>query len=445
MLLHKGGQAGGAGCGLNPPPSSFGKVPDKRAKRDRLERLAKTLTSTHVGLRWCGYALPLPPGEEGSGVEVRMVHEGDHRHAFFHRLQHCGSPYVCPDCGAWLAVRRADEIAQAAARWAGDGGQLVLATFTLRHRWGERLEDLLKRMGRAWRYMVGTRAWKGRVHYAGFIRSLEVTLGPNGWHPHYHVLFLFWDEVPTAEEVFSLWSHAVAREGGDAVPEAFSWEIVPAVDAQEVGHYVAKWGPGLEVAGGRFKDSAGLTPWEVLELAGLEAGLIEKEVCGHPVPDGIPQKVSWVELWTEYTSAVRGLRSVYWSRGLRELLSLKTDEELLEEGPEDSEIVGVLGLEDYERLRRAYLRNAFLGAVELYGWGAGLVVLSLAPPLPSGLPPPPPPSETTLRNWRAAQLRLARSSGASGSVADRPRLVQPPLFGEELATGLWLVRECGLE
>ena len=116
----------------------------------------------------------------------------------------------------------------------------------------------------------------------------------------------------------------------------------------------------------------------------------------------------------------------------------------MEEGPEDSELVGILPLGDYERLRRAYMRNAFLAMVELHGWEAALVLLSFAPPLPSGLPPPPPLSETTSEKWRVARAWLGMPSKASRSVVDRPQPAQLPLFGEELPRLRW-IRECALK
>lgn len=385
------GQAGVAGHDLNPPPSSseiLDKRLERRNQRDTLGHMTRLHTRSHVAVKYCG--LPLPSEDDGEGVEVRITRDdaGD-SHAFFHRLQHCGSPYICPDCAAWLAVRRSKEISQAAAKWvAKKGGQLVFATFTLQHRWGQPLAELLRQMGKAWQYMTSTRKWKTRVDYVGFVRSLEITLGPNGWHPHYHVLLFFEGgvDIPSANEIYDLWAAAVAREGGNTVEDAFSWQVVSPADVQEVGKYIAKWGPGQEVAGGAFKDSSsGLTPWEVLELAGLQAGLISKGELGHLVQHakslGLPQGIDWLRLWDEYTWAVRGLRSIYSTPKLRERLELKTDEELMEQGAEDSELVGVLPLRDYYRLWSAHLRHAFLGAVEVYGWDAGLVVLNFAPAL----------------------------------------------------------------
>lgn len=420
-----------------------------------MRRVAKRL-SRHASLKQCGMPAPLEEGEEREGVEVRAVEEEEGRlRAYFYGLRSCRSPHVCPICAERLAAARSEEIAQAAPQWAEGGGQLVFATFTLRHHWGEPLRAVLRRLSRAWRRMVSSRSWKEgvRVHYAGFIRSLEVTLGPNGWHAHYHALFFFyWDEIPSYEEVFSLWSAAVEAEGGECVKDAFSWEVVPPADVQEVGRYLAKWGPGGELAKGRYKRSVGLSPWEILKLAGLEAGLIVGEVCVHALQHakslGLPSGVSWVALWREYEEATRGLRSVYWSRGLRELFRFATDEEHLMRGPEDYVVLGTLSLPDYWRLWKAELDQEFLAAVELHGWEAGLVILAMAPPL--GPPPTPPPtfSDDTRDGWRTARERLGfePEERPAPTAPARPAPtgpVQPALFGREQVVEAWLAGERG--
>ena len=77
---------------------------------------------------------------------------------------------------------------QQAIDWArGQGYQVVMVTFTFPHKSWQSLGDLLARQADAFKRLRKGRPWdtmKGRQGFKGLIRSLEVTHGANGWHPH---------------------------------------------------------------------------------------------------------------------------------------------------------------------------------------------------------------------------------------------------------------------
>ena len=262
------------------------------------------------------------PGEDGKGT------------ASFSGLQQCGSVWVCPVCAAKVSEKRRVEISQAIARWRTirPEGRMLLITFTLSHHAGEQLEDVLKALKRAREAVVSGRwaaGFKERYHISGMIRSLELTYGVNGWHPHMHVLY-FLDEEPNLEgltaELKLKWSQALETSKRYA-----SYKHGVDVKAGEgyLADYVAKfgkepksgWSYSHELAKSNIKQGRGegLNPWQLL------AGYAELGDCD--------ERNRLARLWWEYARAMKGQRQLAWSRGFRELLELgeeKTDEELAE-------------------------------------------------------------------------------------------------------------------
>ena len=82
---------------------------------------------------------------------------------------------------------------QQAIDWAkGQGYQVVMVTFTFPHKSWQSLGDLLARQADAFKRLRKGRPWdtmKADRGFKGLIRSLEVTHGANGWHPHTHELW----------------------------------------------------------------------------------------------------------------------------------------------------------------------------------------------------------------------------------------------------------------
>ena len=106
---------------------------------------------------------------------------------------------------------------QQAIDWAkGQGYQVVMVTFTFPHKSWQSLGDLLARQADAFKRLRKGRPWdtmKADRGFKGLIRSLEVTHGANGWHPHTHEL---WFLKGSAEGLQSLLAGALGqgmREG----------------------------------------------------------------------------------------------------------------------------------------------------------------------------------------------------------------------------------------
>lgn len=271
------------------------------------------------------------PREGGYDVSVLYAPVGQIGH--FGGLQICKSIWMCPVCAAKVSERRREELTQALKNWCDtnedQARRLLLVTFTLQHQIGDNLSDVLDALKRARRGLVSGRAAKlfnAEYGCVGTIRSLEVTYGANGWHPHLHVLMFFDREVPIipfTEAIKERWSDCVSSAGRYA-----SWMHgcdVRFTD-QEIADYVAKWGKEP-----KWRIEHELTKGP--SKAGRKGGSTPMQLLA----DYWSGDTDAGRLWLQYAVNLKGERQLYWSSGLRDRLGLveeKTDEELAEEQPE---------------------------------------------------------------------------------------------------------------
>ncbi len=195
-----------------------------------------------------------------------------------------------------------------------------MLTLTVRHAAGFELRKMRKGMSAAWRSLWQGRAGaarKRRWGIAHFVRSLEVTHGANGWHPHYHVA-LFQTREHTDGDVTELreaWAAAVDKKLG--AQYAPSWERGVDVRPLNQADYLTKL--GLEVASITTKEPrqpGSRSAWQIAQAAARG-------------------EADAVELWQEYTEAMRGARQLFWSQHARRALDLgaeRTDTELAPDG-----------------------------------------------------------------------------------------------------------------
>ncbi|GAI19775.1 unnamed protein product, partial [marine sediment metagenome] len=157
-----------------------------------------------------------------AGVEFRRIDDRD----YVRGLVHCGSGWKDPVCGHQISIQRAKDIQAVIDPHRKAGGDVVLGTFTLAHNQGDPLAPMLKTISKAFHLTTSGRAWKkvsdlvgARIGVVGWVRSAEITVGENGWHPHLHVLF-FIDRILTEDEMKALeqffyerWSDAIEAAG----------------------------------------------------------------------------------------------------------------------------------------------------------------------------------------------------------------------------------------
>jgi hypothetical protein len=201
-------------------------------------------------------------------------------------IETCGSARDCPVCAPNIYAGRAAEIVKACKSHRDRGGTALMLTLTVRHQGCNDLKWLSTGVSEAYRSMRRSRRfqrfWRDNMGVGWVIRGDENTHGPNGWHPHLHVLLF----VPKASELAAQAAeaaktkrgvtgrtselvYAVYERWGECVERTLGSAFLPTVDRGVVvtlstdDEYLAKL--GLEVAyitekSGRTDENR--TPWE---------------------------------------------------------------------------------------------------------------------------------------------------------------------------------------
>lgn len=361
---------------------------ERFALRSKLQRISKLRR-----LGTCGAA-----SVDGQGVAVyRGVRQDGTAAASVRGLITCGSVWSCPVCAVHIRAERADEMRQGLDEHRARGGGAVLVTLTMRHclwspagpagsagadvceRCGQgedrhSLETLWDALADSWRRVQQRQAFRAareRLDVLGFMRAFEVTYGPNGWHPHLHLVLLTGDPVTPSlrDEVYRAleipWLDETAKHGFRGL-EGIAVDVRRLVDEpnalERVAGYVTKSETAhLELARGDRKrpwEGGSYHTWDLLQAAG----------------DG---EVWALHAWWEWEATAAGRRAIEWSRGLRDRLGLgaaRSDEEIVEdvEDLDEVELIAVVTDGDWLRLRRCGLVVTLLEAVEDRG-AAGLM------------------------------------------------------------------------
>lgn len=364
---------------ITPPPDGRQKA---AVQATRAERYALLATARKV-LSAAGRASGLQYGHDfhrtakckyirHGGDQVGVHHAKDHGSAFFSNLVTCGSVWSCPVCAAKIQERRREEIAQAVTWAYASDLQPVMVTLTFPHRSWNKLGQLLDQQATALQRLRAGKPWerfKATYGYQGLIRSLELTHGRNGWHPHTHELWFCSPEVEAETmkaEILKRWESACIRAGlldpaNVAQLVAFRAHAVDVKGWCSESDYLAKqddsrhWGVDREMAKGSTKagKAKGLHAFGLLAEAG--AGCRRSS-----------------RLFVVYTLAMKGRRQLFWSRGLKDRVGVEelSDETLAEQEREEADLLGHLDDDDWKTVRDAGARAAVLDAAETGGWPA---------------------------------------------------------------------------
>ena len=275
---------------------------------------------------------------------VRVLKDPKHGKAHYSGLVRCGSVWWCPLCASKIAERRRLELIGATDSAKTLGLEVLLMTCTVPHGLGDDINQVLSNMRNAWRKLTTSRAGKDMrklMGVVGTIRALEVTHGQNGFHPHFHVLLFVKPgfSVQSFQTAFyPIWRDACVKSGLPAPSEKHGLRVD---DGSWAAKYASKWGLEDEMTKGHLKTSKGikgLSPWDMLREV-LKNGCQASRA-----------------LFQVYAHAFKGQRQLYWSNGLRALLTLDrecTDEELANNTEEDAIELAELTVEQW----RAVLFN----------------------------------------------------------------------------------------
>ncbi len=274
--------------------------------------------------------------------------------AWFRGTYECGSVWICPVCAPRIAARRREEVQTALDHAIAQGCGALLVTLTFPHGAGDILQEILDKFSRAQRMLKSgntAKALQAPIGYQGEIRTLEVTHGGNGWHPHAHSIWITDRQLSQAEltelreKIYAVWRRVCLKVG---LPEPSAEHGVDVRGARYAADYVAKWGFATEIAAATSKrgkgESGGRTPWEL--LADASNG---------------DQRSAW--LWREFALAFFGKRQLFWSRGLRDSLQLGpelTDQEELTLANDKSKLVLAIDLDTWSLIVREGLQDEVL-------------------------------------------------------------------------------------
>lgn len=210
------------------------------------------------------------------------------------------------------------------------GNSLYMCSFTMPHDYGDRLAPMLRTVADGFRSVLTGRPWlslKARVGIIGQIRAVEVTHGPNSWHPHLHVLvFIEGDLDAHGLAAMTLhfrgkWEKFITGAGYRQPSARHGVDIRRCYSAAEAGAYVAKIQDGGAVG-------------NELARSDLKAGR-----NGHRTPFELLESFRWtgdladLALWHEYEVATKGHQAITWSKGLKARLATadRSDEEIAAE------------------------------------------------------------------------------------------------------------------
>ena len=282
-----------------------------RSERFALKSVVNLLFSSSSTAKCCRAKIP--------AQKVKVMKDDEHKRAFYAGLRQCASVWLCPVCASKIAERRRAELVAATATAKAMDMQVFLMTLTIPHGLGDDINAMLQKMLKSWNSMQNDRAGKQMkklLGVVGYIRAFEVTDGPNGFHPHFHVLLFVKGDSKYDSSLFEcafyyLWRSSCIKAG---LPEP-SQRAFKVDDGSFAEKYVTKWGLESEMTRGHMKESKGykgMTPFDLLRDAFYN--------------DSERSRARFVI----YANAFKGKRQLHWSVGLKSLLSVKTatDEEL---------------------------------------------------------------------------------------------------------------------
>ena len=300
--------------------------------------LSKWQRSGSASKRNCGC------GRRRIAEEVLVKADGQ-GHAHFQGIMRCNSAWECPVCGSRKRGTDAELLMRVIDRWRRERkGGVYLATFTVAHAMGDDLKTLAQGMTTAFGKLFAGRAGLDfRSNVGGglhAVRSLEVTHGQNGWHPHIHVLFatervMNEDEVlRTASWLYERWADIVVRELGEQ--HAPLPDVGTDFRVAHKAEYLAKLGLEISDPGVKQGKNGSRTPLQILQ----------------DWVDGGQDRDKW--LYQTYAQAMKGRKFLTWSsKGVFADLKRAVMAELATEAAEEPERlpVAVIDGPDWDHLR----------------------------------------------------------------------------------------------
>ena len=380
----------------NPPPPThapFESQPSEaaaalvaRLNRWHLQTVARKTLGISKGLNGCCRSLirsdKMMPGVIPA-VKILKSDKGFH----YGGLMTCGSVWVCPICASKITEKRRLDLSAGVVNHTANGGGVLMLTLTVPHYFADKCQTVLDGLSDALRRLLNRGTWKGKPATAkkpfrpgwmqdyslfGRVRTLEVTYGENGWHPHFHILLFTAKPLSNVEMFFAgmkLVNPDFPPKRGrvyDSPPKPGMWQSAciaagiccpnehgcQLVDGRALADYVSKWGSTHEMTKGLLKvgkKEGHYGPFALLQL----------------IADGNNKTKG---IFREYAAAFVGKRQLVWSDGLRALVGLSavdaTDEELAAAEEEKALLFANLPLNVWKCVLQADRRGELLRVCE---------------------------------------------------------------------------------
>lgn len=295
---------------------------------------------------------------------VSIVSTSGQDRARFKGLQSCGSVWHCPICSSRISEYRSAELRFMLDMWQQSGKGVIFVTNTIRHTFDDDLRLLLDALfGVVWNRYTTHRAYKSlrkSLGYLGRVRSVEVTHGKNGWHPHIHEIWLI-EKQPTSAELnqierklFKVWNTTLRNAGMGTVSREHGLTVQLGTNAAD---YVAKfgrlpkWDLNSELTKSHLKrGKQSSTPFDLLKRS-----LNGDKLAG--------------ALFREYAIAFAGRRQLYFSTGLKDFFMLREihDEEVAAGSHNDLDTLATITNQEWKKVLLRGDRAVLLTIAETSG------------------------------------------------------------------------------
>lgn len=290
---------------------------------------------------------------------------GVHKHlktnkSFYSGLRVCGRVWNCPVCAVKISEKRRKELQLAFQIHKKESGKIAMMTLTFSHKRTDKLADILETFSKATTKFMTGKAYhniREEMGIIGRIRVLEVTWSnENGFHPHLHIALFYKNDVDLEvmkSKLYKLWKSACSKFKLK-VNKEYGLDLQGALEAESYLSKHGTWSLDQELTKAHIKKGKekSLTPFDFLR----EYLKTDDE--------------RYLNLFREYAEAFKGKRQLQWSQGLKKrfLIEEKTDEDLAKEKAEESDILGLLNIEQWKAVLKKNSRAEFLNLCETFGF-----------------------------------------------------------------------------
>lgn len=250
------------------------------------------------GVIGCGWTLRA----EGLAKIIRIDSHEKSPRAFLSGTYRCDLRWVCPCCTVKKSEEGRTDLNAALGQGRRMGLRPVMLTLTARHQRNQSLKEFWQRLSDAEKDLKVSDTWKklNRNNFdGGFAKTVEVTHGANGWHPHFHMVIMTnaateEEAVDVVETLRSEWLYQLDRHGLDGKTKAAQERSFDVRGAATAGEYITKWGAAEEMTLAQTKvgHAKGRTPWQLLRDARTHEDAKEQKRAA----------ALWYEFVTEFKS-----------------------------------------------------------------------------------------------------------------------------------------------